>query len=99
MYRRRAEDVLRCRVCEKPEPSLLCDICGIYIYKSCVGEHLLDQSKEQREVAFEKQGLKQLNVQKILHSFVIFTVINPTFRSAWRVSPIMNIWNINKFEF
>lgn len=57
MYRRRAEDVLRCRVCETPEPSLLCDICGIYIYKSCVGEHLLDQSKEQREVAFEKQGL------------------------------------------
>lgn len=47
----------------------------------------------------ERTYIVQLNVQNILHNYVILTVNKPTFRSAWSLSPIINIWDINKFEF
>ena len=47
-----AQDVIRCDNCEKPVPTLHCELCEINLCKDldCVGEHL-----EHRLVSFEKR--------------------------------------------
>lgn len=55
--RRSIQDVVRCRLCEVPGPPLHCDICQEYLCKCCVGEHLLDESKQHIVVPFKMRVL------------------------------------------
>lgn len=39
------QDVIRCHMCENPNPELYCALCKINLCKNCAGEHLMDESK------------------------------------------------------
>lgn len=43
--RKSAQDIIRCDLCETPDPPLYCDICQISLCKACTGGHILKESK------------------------------------------------------
>ncbi|XP_052707966.1 uncharacterized protein LOC128183114 [Crassostrea angulata] len=51
----KAQDVVRCDVCDTPVPLLHCDFCQIYLCKACVGGHMLDLSKKHQVVPFQER--------------------------------------------
>lgn len=50
-----AQDVLRCKLCATCSPAFYCEVCRFYLCESCVGSHLLDESKDHKVVPFERR--------------------------------------------
>lgn len=96
--RRWAEDVLWCRVRETPDPLYSVTFVEYIFANHVLGIICWISPKNTEWWPLNREDL-QLNGQNIKHNYVIFTVNKPTFRSAWSLSPIINIWDINKFEF
>lgn len=52
------QDLVRCHLCETPEPSLHCDICNIHLCKSCEVEHIYfsDETSQHKVIPFQWRG-------------------------------------------
>lgn len=50
------QDVVRCHLCETPEPQLHCEICNKHVCNDCQKEHLSNEYKEHKVVPFELRG-------------------------------------------
>lgn len=89
------QDLVRCVSCDTPNPILHCDICHTPLCKSCVREHLLDESKEHKVVSFKDRG----HNPNIPNNYVTFTAKDATIQFAWNVSPQVNTLDTNKLAF
>lgn len=49
------QDVICCDVCELPNSTMQCDICQIYLCRTCVEKHLSGESKEHRVVTIKRR--------------------------------------------
>lgn len=67
----RAQDVLRCTLCETSVPPLFCETCTINLCEACVGEHLLDESKEHIVMPIKQRGFTSSYPTCLHHSMKI----------------------------
>lgn len=67
----RAQDVLRCKLCETSVPPFYCDTCTINLCEVCVGEHLLDESKEHIVMPIKQRGFTSNYPTCLYHSMKI----------------------------
>lgn len=47
------QDVVRCHLCETPEPPLHCDVCDNHVCKDCEEKHCSEESKIHKMVPFK----------------------------------------------
>lgn len=50
------QDVVRCHLCETPEPPLHCDVCDNHVCKDCEEKHCSEESKIHKMVPFKFRG-------------------------------------------
>lgn len=58
------QDLVRCHLCEIPEPSLHCDICNKHLCKNCEGKHLVDKSQTHNLVLFKERRIRPRHTSK-----------------------------------
>lgn len=51
----RAQDVVRCELCDTTTAEMHCDTCLINVCKACVGEHMFDESIDHKIVKFNSR--------------------------------------------
>lgn len=51
----KAQDAIRCELCDTNAPHMHCEICHINVCKACMIDHLSDESKDHTLVTFNKR--------------------------------------------
>lgn len=51
----RAQDVVRCDICDTNPAQMHCDTCFVNLCKACVGEHVFNESKDHKIVKFKSK--------------------------------------------
>lgn len=64
----RAQDVVRCDVCDTTTAEMHCDTCFINLCKACVGEHLFDETIDHKIVRFKSRKTTPIYPFCLLHT-------------------------------
>ena len=83
----KAQDAIRCELCDTHAPHMHCEICHINVCKVCMIDHLSDESKDHKLVTFNKRDLPFTTpfVKNMLTRYVNFIVNNVTFQCVYFV--------------
>ncbi|XP_065945358.1 E3 ubiquitin-protein ligase TRIM71-like [Magallana gigas] len=64
----RAQDVVRCDVCDNNTAEMHCDTCFVNLCKACVGEHMFDESVDHKIVKFKSRKTTPIYPPCLHHS-------------------------------
>lgn len=64
----RAQDVVRCDVCDNNTAEMHCDTCFVNLCKACVGEHMFDESVDHKIVKFKSRKTTPIYPSCLYHS-------------------------------
>lgn len=64
----RAQDVVRCDICDTNPAQMHCDTCFVNLCKACVGEHMFDESVDHKIVKFKSRKTTPIYPFCLLHT-------------------------------